>query len=75
MLIQNQINHNCVIMVMTVNAKNFQKILTLCLFKNFKFNFWLKEAHMLLHTVGYSAGPSSLNSIVSSSPWLTTNGA
>ena len=29
---------------------------------------------MLLHTVGYSAGPSSLNSIVSSSPWLTTNG-
>ena len=34
-LIQNQINHNCVIMVMTVNAKNFQKILTLCLLKIF----------------------------------------
>ena len=35
MLIQNQINHNCVIMVMTVNVKNFQKILTLCLLKIF----------------------------------------
>ena len=30
---------------------------------------------LLLRTVGYSAGPSSLNSIVSSGPWLTTNGA
>ena len=69
MLIQNQINHNCVIMVMTVNAKNFQKILTLCRFKIFSL------AEGSLHTVGYSAGPSSLNSIVSSGPWLTTNGA
>ena len=73
MLIKNQINHNCVIMVMTVNAKNFQKILTLCLLKIFSL---AEEAHMLLlRTVGYSAGPSSLNSIVSSGPWLTTNGA
>ena len=26
---------------------------------------------MLLHTVGYSSGPISLKSMVSSNPWLT----
>ena len=31
-------------------------------------------SHMLLHTVGYSAGPRSVKSMVSSSPWLTTSG-